>query len=290
MPTPRKISDIKPLFTNVAQTNQYQVTFGSFDKSLQSYLLKRGVDPFFTTGSAGLLVQSTVLPTTSFATAQVDDSFMGVTEKFAHTRQFSEINMEVYVDKEYKTLKFFEHWMEFIASGSYNLIPEDVPPEYRKPAVPLSRKNYVYRMQYPNRYKCDTTKIVKFNRDYNPLNQVEYTYLGLFPSSMNSIQVNYNEASIMTVSVNFTFDRYYAGNPSSFAEAKNIDNNKQNSQPDKKPSFNDLNLDQDTITRLYKDSSKTLFQPETKISSNTDYSKAFEPKSSQTTTSTFRVL
>ena len=179
MATPRRIADIKPLFTNLAQTNQYQVTFGGLSGNLQSYLLKRGVDPIFTGDSVGLLVQSTVLPTTSFATAQVDDSFMGVTEKFAHTRQFSEINMDVYVDKEYKTLKFFEHWMEFIASGTHN--PIDVPPEYAKPVVALSRKNYNYRMQYPNQYKCDRTKIVKFNRDYNLANEVEYTYLGLFP-------------------------------------------------------------------------------------------------------------
>ena len=288
MATPRRIADIKPLFTNLAQTNQYQVTFGGLSGSLQSYLLRRGVDPIFTGDSVGLLVQQTVLPATSFATAQVDDSFMGVTEKFAHTRQFSEISMDVYVDKEYKTLKFFEHWMEFIASGTHN--PIDVPPEYAKPAVPLSRKNYSYRMQYPNQYKCDRTKIVKFNRDYNLANEVEYTYLGLFPSSMSSIQVNYEAASIMTVSVTFTYDRYYAGNPDSLAEATKTDNNKQSSKATTKFPDKLSNLDTDTISRLYTNSSKINFGTNGQIPTNTDYSKAFETKSSQSSSSSFRAV
>lgn len=289
MATPRRISDIKPLFNNLAQTNQYQVTFGGLSSELQSYLLKRGVDPLFIGDSVGLLVQSTVLPTTSFATAQVDDSFMGVSEKFAHTRQFSEINMEVYVDKEYKTLKFFEHWMEFIASGTHN--PIDVPQQNRKPIVPLSRKNYTYRMQYPNYYKCDRTKIVKFNRDYNSANEIQYTYLGLFPSSMNSVAVNYSQASIMTVSVNFVFDRYYAGNPDSLAEATNTDNNKQSSQPDKNKSdnlFNAANLDADTITSLYKNGSKTLFDSPP-IAPNYSQSGTIVAQSTSSTSSSFRL-
>lgn len=287
MAKPRRISDIKPLFTNLAQTNQYQVTFGGLSTQLQAYLLKRGVDPIFIGDSVGLLVQSTVLPATSFATAQVDDSFMGITEKFAHTRQFSEINMEVYVDKQYKTLKFFEHWMEFISSGTHN--PIDVPAQYQKPIIPLSRKNYSYRMQYPKYYKCDRTKIVKFNRDYNIANEIEYTYLGLFPSSMNSIQVGYSEASIMTVSVNFTFERYYAGNPDSLAEALGSNNNKQPLQPNKEGNpFNAVNVDTDAITRQYQKGSATLFEPQGKVSSNFDSTKVFDSKSNSQ--STFRVL
>ena len=55
MAKPRRISDIKPLFTNLAQTNQYQVTFGGLSRELQAYLLKRGVDPIFTGDSVNLV-------------------------------------------------------------------------------------------------------------------------------------------------------------------------------------------------------------------------------------------
>ena len=37
--------------------------------------------------------------TTNFATANITGNFMGVTEKFAHTRQYSQIGLEFYVDK-----------------------------------------------------------------------------------------------------------------------------------------------------------------------------------------------
>ena len=53
-----------------------------------------------------------------FATADAIGHFHGVTEKFAHTRTFIQMEMEFYVDNAYRSLKFLEHWTEFIASGS----------------------------------------------------------------------------------------------------------------------------------------------------------------------------
>ena len=43
----------------------------------------------------------------------------GLIEKFAHTRNFTQINFDFMVDNEYKTLKFLEHWMEYISGQSY---------------------------------------------------------------------------------------------------------------------------------------------------------------------------
>ena len=54
--------------------------------------------------------------------------------------------------------------MEFISSGS---------------GVDNRQKGYFFRMQYPIYYKSDSTKIIKFDRDYN--NTLEYTFYGLFP-------------------------------------------------------------------------------------------------------------
>jgi hypothetical protein len=52
---PRRISDIKPLFTNLAVTSQYEVQFGGLNPELQGYLNSRGVDYRFTSESVGLL-------------------------------------------------------------------------------------------------------------------------------------------------------------------------------------------------------------------------------------------
>ena len=54
----------------------------------------------------------------ALASVNTTGDFQGLTERFAHTRQFTQISFEFYVDNEYKTLKFLEHWIDFIASGS----------------------------------------------------------------------------------------------------------------------------------------------------------------------------
>ena len=43
MPRPKKISDIKPILTNVAQTSHYQVQFGGLPADLMRYLNTRDI-------------------------------------------------------------------------------------------------------------------------------------------------------------------------------------------------------------------------------------------------------
>ena len=54
--------------------------------------------------------------------------------------------------------------MEFIANGATS--------DNRQ-----SNKDYYFRMEYPDTYKCDETKIIKFDRDNEEL---EYKFIGLF--------------------------------------------------------------------------------------------------------------
>jgi hypothetical protein len=59
---PKRISDIKPIF-NLAQTSQYQVSFGGLSANLRRYLSLRNVDYRFITEDAGLMCYSASLPT-----------------------------------------------------------------------------------------------------------------------------------------------------------------------------------------------------------------------------------
>jgi hypothetical protein len=99
---PRRISDIKPLLTNLAQTSHYEVQFGMLPPELMFYLSRRGINPRFIAESAGLLCYSAVLPTTSLGSFTIDGNYMGVQEKFAHSRIYSEITLDFYL----KGLKF----------------------------------------------------------------------------------------------------------------------------------------------------------------------------------------
>lgn len=219
MASPRRISDIKPLFTNLAQTSHYEVKFGGLPGQLTSYLFKRGIDQRFIAEDVGLLCFSAVLPTTSLANASITGNHIGITENFAYRRVYSEITLEFYVDSNYKTLKFLEHWMEFIASGSHNPIRGVTGP------VNQNSDAYFIRMQYPEYYKSNSTRIIKFDRDYS--REIEYNFKGLYPSNLSSIPVQYAQSDTLKVSATFSYDRYIAGKSQSIAENRLISNNLQ---------------------------------------------------------------
>ena len=183
--------------------------FGGLPTDLRQHLNVRGVDYRFITETSGLLCYSAVLPGSRLATADIVGNFMGVSEKMAHTRLFTQIQLEFYVDDEYKTLKFLDHWMEFIGNGS---------------GQGQSNAGYYYRMEYPDSYKSNQTKIVKFDRDYNQ--EIQYTFYGMFPIDLSSTTVKYENSEILKASATFSFDRYIAGKFDSYSIHSGTDNNK----------------------------------------------------------------
>ena len=114
MVRPRKISSFKPTLTNLAQTSHYQVQFGGLDVQLRKHLNVRGIDYRFITNTSGILCQSAVLPGSGMATAQITGNRMGVTENMVHSRIYTPIQLEFYVDNEYKALKFLTFLCTFI--------------------------------------------------------------------------------------------------------------------------------------------------------------------------------
>ena len=207
-PRPRRISDLKPTLTNLAQTSHYLVSFGNVSAGLREYLTGRGVDRRFMTGELGLLCFSAQLPFANIATANITGAFTGIGEKFAHSRIFTPITLSFYVDKEYKVLKFLEHWMEFTAGGTH-------APGGRTGVIKQNRSNYFIRMQYPEDYRMENTKIYKFERDY--ANNLEYTFFNLFPQNVTNIAVSYDQSKTLTASATFEYTRYVSGPISSIS-------------------------------------------------------------------------
>ena len=225
MVRPRRISDFKPTFTNLAQTSHYQVIFGGLPLGVRQHLNVREVNYRFITETSGLLCSNAVIPGAALATAQVVGNYAGVTENMAHTKIFNKINLEFYVDNQYKSLKFLEHWIEFIANGS----GED-----------QSRKDYFFRMEYPDDYKAYQTKIIKFDRDYKE--EMIYNFYGMFPQQLNSIPVKYEGSQVLKATATFMFDRYSAGRFSSYDRYRgNYNNLKANkSKPEGVAESNDV--------------------------------------------------
>ena len=200
-PIPQQISRILPKFQNVAQTNHYQVHFGMPSKgSLASFLRSKGVDVRFQLEDVGLLCSAASLPGSALATVNTVGDYQGVVERFAHTRNFTQISLDFYVDNEYKSLKFLEHWMEYISGASQPNLTDNA---------------YHFRMRYPEEYKSNETRIIKFERNYRQF--IEYNFRGLFPLSLSSTRVSYENSQVLKASCSFSYDRYIAGETTSFS-------------------------------------------------------------------------
>tara|TARA_B100000123_G_scaffold3141_1_gene2321 strand:+ start:586 stop:1446 length:861 start_codon:yes stop_codon:yes gene_type:complete len=215
-PRVKKTEQIRGLFQRVATTNHYEVFFSGFGalQQLRGYISSRSprVTNFFISRDLGLLCNSAELPATTMATAQVEGQRMGIVEKMAHSRVFTDVSFTFYVDNQYRTLEFFELWHEFIASGSNN-------------EVDRSNIAYYHRMQYPDEYKVDTIKIQKFDKDH--FRSVEYNFLNCFPVSVSSMPVAYDGNQVLECQVTFAYDRYYFGKISSL-DRRNVNKNYAN--------------------------------------------------------------
>lgn len=195
MPSPKKVSDLKSTLMNVAQASHYEVLFGGFPYKLKDSLSYRGVDSDFISRAAGLLCYDASLPGSTLATTTVEGNFTGVQQQYAHTRLFNNITLGFYCDSDYKVLKFFEYWIEYISGAG---------------TADTRSRGYFYRMRYPDQYKCEGMRIAKFDRDYKK--GVQYNFISLFPVSVSSTPVSYeNPNSILRISVDFNFDRYIMG-------------------------------------------------------------------------------
>ena len=199
-----------PKLQNVAQTSQFLVKFVLPRGECRTYLRRKGINDRFISDNIGLLCSDAVLPGSAMATLNTAGDYQGLIERFAHTRNFTQVNFDFYVDNEYKSLKFLEHWMEFISSGAI--------------ADPSS-DTYHFKMRYPDEYKSNDTRVVKFERNYSQF--LEYRFIGMFPLSLNSTRVSYQNSQVLKATATFSFDRYICGESNSLARALGLDLNNQ---------------------------------------------------------------
>ena len=193
---PYNLSIAKAIIGPLAQNNHFLVTFSSLTPAVESYLTTytriTNIKNFLSR-NLGILCSDASLPTSTLATAEVKDNFMGVPQQFAHTRIYTDIDFSFYIDDDYNVIKTFEGWMEYISSGA-------------NPVLSQERVAFFRRMRYPDSYKCNTLYITKFEKNYKKL--IRYKFINAFPKSMSSVPVTYGPADILKVTVSFNYDRY----------------------------------------------------------------------------------
>ena len=158
-----------------------------------------------------ILCTNATLPGSSFSTTENSQDFYGVNQKFAYRRDFDDLSLDFYVDAKYQVMKFYETWMDWIATpGTYETVGTD-----------QHNTNNVYRFNYPNDYKV-TIDIHKFDKDYEKVsaggktiketgtrNDILYTFINAFPLSIASVPVSYDASQLLKLSVTFAYDRYF---------------------------------------------------------------------------------
>lgn len=195
----RKITDYITEIGRSAQTSHYLVNFDGLSTNLMEYLNDKGVDKDFIHRKSGLRCSGASLPGSSLATASIEGNFQGVQEKMAHSRIYTQLDLEFYVDRDYKMIRFFDCWMDYIISGDERFAPD------------IDNQNYYYRLKYPidpkSGYKCDKTTIVKFENDSG--SEMKYTFFGMFPVNVSSVPVQYGNSDVLRMNVTFNYERYY---------------------------------------------------------------------------------
>ena len=136
------------------------------------------------------------------ATANLDNDFTGVSEKYAHRRVFDEeITLTFYCDaKEYIPVRFFEAWMSYMTNDTND----------------GHFGEFHYKMKFPAKYKGGL-EITKFERNLYSQDPVRgrtrpltYTFIDAFPRAISAMPVTYDASDLLKCTVSFSYTRYSA--------------------------------------------------------------------------------
>jgi hypothetical protein len=224
MTTPRgrniNLKSAREIFGSLSQTSQFKVALhmvsstGGPDK-LADWLTKAGITNDIAQNTYyDFMCSEAVIPGATLNTVEDKGGRQGVVETMPTQRVFSPVSLTFYVDNEYKILRLFEEWMNFInpvygGSGAY---------DQRGIGFGDSKnRNDFHRMRYPDEYKR-IISIVKFERNFavNPaidgdlqsVPSVTYRLLEAYPSSLTAIPLTYEGSTITKCTVEFTYSRY----------------------------------------------------------------------------------
>ena len=168
-----------------------------------------------------LLCNEAMLPGVSMSVVQEVGSRQGIRERFATQRQYTDISLTFFVSQDYKTLILFQEWINFM--NPLYVTQEGIKHNQGYPGgYPNNDERFAFhRFRYPHDYKRDLS-ITKFERnlgsDGNPEEfkpeAISYNFINAFPISIQDIPLNYAGGTLLQVTVEFAYDRYYIVNNS----------------------------------------------------------------------------
>lgn len=204
VPRKRSVAQLKKTILNSAQTSHFEVEIIP-NTNVRNWILglaagnsnkgsARIVSNDFFDNDLKLSCHQASLPGSSFATHELNNKYHNTTIRNVYRKTFDQTtSFSFYVDKNYDILHFFENWMAFMMQET-----DDAARDPRSS----------YRALYPNTYRAFGLSITKFERDYSGRVMV-YNFIDAYPSSINTMQLDYSGSQILNVTVGFNFTRYY---------------------------------------------------------------------------------
>jgi hypothetical protein len=206
-------------------TSQFKVSlhfpFGGISK-LERWLSNDGLlGSISEVTTYDFLCSEASLPGAGFNTFEEIGSRQGVREVFASNRQYPTFDMTFYIDTQYKMIRLFEEWMNFI-NPIYTSTGEKSPNRTGSGYGNAKNRPDFYRLKYPNDYRR-ILSITKFERDFlrdptkssgptgsNFNNQTTITYrmIDAFPINITSIPVTYESSLVTKSRISFAYSRY----------------------------------------------------------------------------------
>lgn len=209
-------------------SNQYRVSLnfgntgtGAAKNDVNTWIAKAGVwGDKYSGGTArfDFLCSEASLPGSNFMSFEETGSRQGITETFPQMRSFTDLQLKFYVSSDYKAIRLFQEWINFINPTYTDKRNIDSSPRGQ---VSQNARSGFTRMRYPDSYKREIT-VTKFERSYGysdfhmdegknvaDVDAIEYNMVNAFPESMEAIPLSYEDAQLVQCTVNLKYDRFY---------------------------------------------------------------------------------
>ena len=208
----------RDIFGKLSVTSQFKVSLHltNYDRDLMGWLSTCGLtNNVRTANTFDFFCSETALPGATFDMAEESGSRQGIIERFPTRRIYPDFTMTFYVDYDYKIIRLFEEWMNYINPiySSSGIVPPDATGQGN-----AKNSQDFFRFKYPNTYKR-IISVTKFERDFleNPnepggptITQPTITYrmIDSFPTNITALPLSYEGSTITKTTVSFSYARY----------------------------------------------------------------------------------
>jgi len=207
------------IFGKLSLTSQFKVSLHLTDNDteLMGWLRNAGItDNLQISKLFDFYCAETSLPGATFDVTEEIGSRQGVIERFPTKRVYPDVTMTFYVDYDYKLIRLFEEWMNYINPVYTN---SGIVGASSKGQGNAKNSPDFFRLRYPASYKR-IISIVKFERDFNTdkpnqpggvindVPRITYRLIDAFPTNIAAMPVTYEGSTITKTIVTFSYSRY----------------------------------------------------------------------------------